>query len=176
MSSVGQCYATTVRRSKDCMRPVALRWESRRTAISVGFRWPTAFFPGVAPSALRRTRILRFRSALRTRDGKRHGSNTSCIRAACKFTVLYARNSFPASESILAAITTERVLKVHHWTECQFTFQTTRDSGRRFENGQFPMVALHVDECKLPNSRNFQISNRVGEAGDYVVEQACVPR
>src|ERR1700757_5248671 len=49
----------------------------------------------------------------------------------------------------LAAIGTERVLKVHHWTNTQFTFTTTRDSALRFENGQFVMVGLHVDSKPL---------------------------
>ncbi|HXB17281.1 MAG TPA: ferredoxin--NADP reductase [Steroidobacteraceae bacterium] len=42
------------------------------------------------------------------------------------------------------AIGSERVLAVHHWTDTQFTFTTTRDRGLRFENGQFVMVGLPV--------------------------------
>jgi ferredoxin--NADP+ reductase len=42
----------------------------------------------------------------------------------------------------LAAIGTERVLSVRHWTDSQFTFTTTRDRGLRFENGQFVMLGL----------------------------------
>ncbi len=44
-----------------------------------------------------------------------------------------------------AAIGSERVLAVHHWTDTQFSFTTTRDRGLRFENGQFVMVGLPVD-------------------------------
>jgi ferredoxin/flavodoxin---NADP+ reductase len=43
---------------------------------------------------------------------------------------------------LAAAIGSERVLAVHHWTDSQFTFTTTRDPGLRFENGQFVMVGL----------------------------------
>jgi ferredoxin--NADP+ reductase len=42
----------------------------------------------------------------------------------------------------LAAIGTERVLSVRHWTETQFSFTTTRDRALRFENGQFLMLGL----------------------------------
>jgi len=42
----------------------------------------------------------------------------------------------------LAAISTERVLAVRHWTEKQFSFSTTRDPSLRFENGQFLMLGL----------------------------------
>jgi ferredoxin/flavodoxin---NADP+ reductase len=43
---------------------------------------------------------------------------------------------------VLAAIGSERVLAVRHWTDTQFSFTTTRDRGLRFENGQFVMVGL----------------------------------
>ena len=42
----------------------------------------------------------------------------------------------------MAAIGTERVLDVQHWTDTQFTFTTTRDRSLRFENGQFVMLGL----------------------------------
>jgi ferredoxin/flavodoxin---NADP+ reductase len=45
----------------------------------------------------------------------------------------------------LTALSSERVLGVHHWTDTQFSFTTTRSSALRFENGQFVMVGLDVD-------------------------------
>jgi ferredoxin/flavodoxin---NADP+ reductase len=59
----------------------------------------------------------------------------------------------------LAAIGTERVLKVHHWTDTQFTFTTTRDCGLRFENGQFVMVGLAVDERPLLRAYSIASAN-----------------
>lgn len=44
-----------------------------------------------------------------------------------------------------AAIGSERVLAVRHWTDTQFSFTTTRDRGLRFANGQFVMVGLAVE-------------------------------
>jgi ferredoxin--NADP+ reductase len=49
----------------------------------------------------------------------------------------------------MAAIGTERVFEVQHWTETQFTFTTTRDPGMRFANGQFVMVGLHLERPLL---------------------------
>jgi ferredoxin--NADP+ reductase len=46
---------------------------------------------------------------------------------------------------LATAIGSERVLAVHHWTDTQFSFTTTRDRGLRFENGQFVMVGLPVE-------------------------------
>jgi ferredoxin/flavodoxin---NADP+ reductase len=59
----------------------------------------------------------------------------------------------------LAAIGTERVLEVHHWTDTQFTFTTTRDSGLRFENGQFVMVGLSVDDRPLLRAYSIASAN-----------------
>jgi ferredoxin/flavodoxin---NADP+ reductase len=55
--------------------------------------------------------------------------------------------------SILSSISAERVLKVCHWTDTQFTFTTTRD----FENGQFVMVGVEVDN--RPMLRAYSIAS-----------------
>ncbi|HLZ96819.1 MAG TPA: ferredoxin--NADP reductase [Steroidobacteraceae bacterium] len=57
----------------------------------------------------------------------------------------------------MSSISTERVLKVRHWTDTQFTFTTTRDSGLRFENGQFVMVGVEVD--RRPMLRAYSIAS-----------------
>jgi ferredoxin-NADP reductase len=38
------------------------------------------------------------------------------------------------------------VLDVRHWTDAYFSFTTTRDDGFRFENGQFVMIGLPVEQ------------------------------
>jgi len=59
----------------------------------------------------------------------------------------------------LAAIGTERVLDVHHWTDTQFTFTTTRSDSLRFENGQFLMVGLQVDSRPLLRAYSIASAN-----------------
>ncbi len=44
----------------------------------------------------------------------------------------------------MSAFNQETVLSVHHWTDELFSFSATRDSGFRFENGQFTMIGLEV--------------------------------
>ena len=61
--------------------------------------------------------------------------------------------------TLLAAIGSERVLSVEHWTDTQFTFVTTRDSGLRFENGQFVMVGLKVDSRPLLRAYSIASAN-----------------
>jgi ferredoxin--NADP+ reductase len=49
----------------------------------------------------------------------------------------------------MSTFATERVLSVHHWNDNLFSFKTTRDPGLRFENGQFVMIGLQVNERPL---------------------------
>jgi ferredoxin--NADP+ reductase len=48
-----------------------------------------------------------------------------------------------------AAISTERILSVHHWNHTLFSFTTTRQSGFRFENGQFVTLGLEIEGKKV---------------------------
>jgi ferredoxin--NADP+ reductase len=59
----------------------------------------------------------------------------------------------------VAAIGTERVLSVRHWTDTQFTFTTTRDAGFRFANGQFVMVGLPVQTRPLLRAYSIASAN-----------------
>ncbi len=45
----------------------------------------------------------------------------------------------------MSAFLEERVLSVHHWTDRQFSFTTTRDPALRFLNGHFTMLGLRVN-------------------------------
>ncbi len=45
----------------------------------------------------------------------------------------------------MASIFHERVLSVHHWTDRQFSFTTTRDPSFRFLNGQFTMIGIEAE-------------------------------
>jgi ferredoxin--NADP+ reductase len=45
-----------------------------------------------------------------------------------------------------SAFGTETVLDVRHWTDDYFSFTTTRDDGFRFDNGQFVMIGLPVEQ------------------------------
>ena len=49
----------------------------------------------------------------------------------------------------MSKFATEKVLSVHHWNSTLFSFRTTRDPGLRFENGQFVMIGLQVNDKPL---------------------------
>jgi ferredoxin--NADP+ reductase len=61
-----------------------------------------------------------------------------------------------------AAFITETVLDVRHWTPDYFSFTTTRDDGFRFENGQFVMIGLEVEQAdgsRRPLMRAYSIAS-----------------
>ena len=59
----------------------------------------------------------------------------------------------------MASIATQQVLNVRHWTDTQFTLTTTRPAGLRFENGQFVMVGVELDERPLLRAYSIASAN-----------------
>ena len=61
-----------------------------------------------------------------------------------------------------SAFGTETVLDVRHWTDDYFSFTTTRDDGFRFDNGQFVMIGLEVEQAdgtRKPLLRAYSIAS-----------------
>ena len=57
---------------------------------------------------------------------------------------------------------TETVLDVRHWTDAYFSFTTSRDDGFRFDNGQFVMIGLEVEQedgTRKPLMRAYSIAS-----------------
>ena len=63
----------------------------------------------------------------------------------------------------MAALGIERVLEVHHWTDTQFTFTTTRHPGLRFASGQFVMLGLALAERPLLRAYSIASANHEDE-------------
>ena len=61
--------------------------------------------------------------------------------------------------SLSSNLSTERVLSVRHWNDTLFSFKTTRGDGLRFENGQFVMIGLHVNERPLLRAYSIASAN-----------------
>ncbi len=59
----------------------------------------------------------------------------------------------------MATLATERVISVHHWNDTLFSFRTTRDPGLRFENGQFVMIGLQVNDRPLLRAYSIASAN-----------------
>src|SRR3989304_7070338 len=58
-----------------------------------------------------------------------------------------------------SAFGAETVLEVRHWTDAYFSFTTTRDSGFRFENGQFVMIGLETEARPLMRAYSIASAN-----------------
>jgi len=59
----------------------------------------------------------------------------------------------------MAALTSERIVRVHHWNDTLFSFSTTRDPALRFENGQFVMIGLEVSGKPLLRAYSIASAN-----------------
>jgi ferredoxin--NADP+ reductase len=59
----------------------------------------------------------------------------------------------------LAVYTTEKILEVQHWSDKLFSFRTTRGAGLRFENGQFVMLGLQVEDRKIVRAYSIASAN-----------------
>ena len=59
----------------------------------------------------------------------------------------------------MSAFYREKVLSVQHWTDTLFSFRATRDSGFRFQNGQFAMIGLEVDGRPLLRAYSMASAN-----------------
>ena len=59
----------------------------------------------------------------------------------------------------MSRISREEVTDVRHWTESLFSFTTTRNSGFRFQNGQFTMIGLEVSGRPLLRAYSMASAN-----------------
>jgi ferredoxin--NADP+ reductase len=59
----------------------------------------------------------------------------------------------------MSAFYREKVLSVRHWTDTLFSFTATRDSGFRFQNGQFAMIGLEIDGRPLMRAYSMASAN-----------------
>ena len=53
----------------------------------------------------------------------------------------------------------EKVTWVHHWTDKTFSFKTTRSQTFRFNNGEFAMIGLMIDDKPLLRAYSIASAN-----------------
>jgi ferredoxin/flavodoxin---NADP+ reductase len=75
----------------------------------------------------------------------------------------------------MAAFASERVLDVRHWTDAYFSFTTTRDDGLRFDNGQFVMIGLMVEQRPLLRAYSIASANWEEELQFFSIKVAHGP-
>ena len=66
----------------------------------------------------------------------------------------------------------EKVLSVRHWTDTLFSFTATRDSGFRFQNGQFAMIGLEVEGRPLLRAYSMASANHEEELEFFSIKVA----
>src|SRR3954464_6195596 len=75
----------------------------------------------------------------------------------------------------MSAFHREKVLSVRHWTDTPFSFRATRNSGFRFQNGQFAMIGLEVDGRPLLRAYSMASANHEEELEFFSIKVADGP-
>ena len=75
----------------------------------------------------------------------------------------------------MSAFYREKVLSVQHWTDTLFSFRATRDSGFRFQNGQFAMIGLEIDGRPLLRAYSMASANHEEELEFFSIKVADGP-
>src|SRR5476651_2021553 len=75
----------------------------------------------------------------------------------------------------MSAFHREKVLSVQHWTDTLFSFTATRNSGFRFQNGQFAMIGLEVDGRPLLRAYSMASGNHEDELEFFSIKVADGP-
>jgi len=75
----------------------------------------------------------------------------------------------------MSAFYREKVLSVQHWTDTLFSFTATRDSGFRFQNGQFAMIGLEVEGRPLLRAYSMASANHEEELEFFSIKVADGP-
>jgi ferredoxin/flavodoxin---NADP+ reductase len=75
----------------------------------------------------------------------------------------------------MSAFYREKVLSVRHWTDTLFSFTSTRDSGFRFQNGQFAMIGLEVEGRPLLRAYSMASANHEEELEFFSIKVADGP-
>jgi ferredoxin--NADP+ reductase len=63
----------------------------------------------------------------------------------------------------MSAFYREKVVSVRHWTDTLFSFKATRNTGFRFQNGQFAMIGLEVEGRPLMRAYSMASANHEEE-------------
>ena len=75
----------------------------------------------------------------------------------------------------MSAFHREKVLSVRHWTDTLFSFRATRNTGFRFQNGQFAMIGLEIEGRPLLRAYSMASANHEDELEFFSIKVADGP-
>src|ERR1700755_1166200 len=75
----------------------------------------------------------------------------------------------------MSAFQRATVLSVRHWSASLFSFTATRDTGFRFQNGQFAMIGLEVDGRPLLRAYSMASANHEEQLEFFSIKVADGP-
>src|ERR1700739_4884059 len=75
----------------------------------------------------------------------------------------------------MSAFHREKVLSVRHWTDTLFSFRATRNTGFRFQNGQFAMIGREVEGRPLMRAYSMASANHEDQLEFFSIKVADGP-
>ena len=75
----------------------------------------------------------------------------------------------------MSAFHREKVLSIRHWTDTLFSFRATRNTGFRFQNGQFTMIGLEIEGRPLLRAYSMASANHEEELEFFSIKVADGP-
>src|SRR3954454_11008390 len=102
----------------------------------------------------------------------------NCTKGFCGSTIeqaIVSQNLRTEKRNTMSAFHREKVLSVRHWTDTLFSFRATRNSGFRFQNGQFAMIGLEVDGRPLLRAYSMASANHEEELEFFSIKVADGP-
>src|SRR5436305_625974 len=100
---------------------------------------------------------------------------TKGFRASNVEQAIVSQNLRTEKRKHMSAFYREKVLSVRHWTDTLFSFTATRNSGFRFQNGQFAMIGLEVDGRPLLRAYSMASANHEEQLEFFSIKVADGP-
>src|SRR6201995_575937 len=88
---------------------------------------------------------------------------------------IVSQNPRTEKRNPMSASHREKVLSVRHGTDTLFSFRATRNSGFRFQNGQFAMIGLEVEGRPLLRAYSMASANHEEELEFFSIKVADGP-
>src|ERR1700716_319688 len=102
----------------------------------------------------------------------------NCTKGFCASNIeqaIVSQNLRTEKRNTMSAFHREKVLSVRHWTDTLFSFRATRNSGFRFQNGQFAMIGLEVEGRPLLRAYSMASANHEEELEFFSIKVADGP-
>src|SRR4030081_2708084 len=99
----------------------------------------------------------------------------NCTKGFCASNIeqaIVSQNLRTEKRNTMSAFHREKVLSVRHWTDTLLSFRATRNSGFRFQNGQFAQIGVEVEGRPLLRAYSMASANHEDELEFFSIKSS----